>query len=195
MARKNVIFFLGYAPAGKGLASRSLVVTRMKKAGDDGTINPLYSNAAIGGTDEFVSVPLTDNQIWEAKHFDTKSTGEVSETEVLHFHTGSLQFPGPRVQGSEFRVDSMEDLSSSSDSSINSSSSSSSRSSPSSASSASSVNSSSSSSSASSASSINSSSSSFSSLNSSSSSSSSPSSNSSSSSSSSSSNSSSSSSS
>ena len=122
MARKNVIFDLGYVPSEAGLASRTLTITRMKKAGDDGTIAASYSTA-LGGTVNSVTVALKDNQIWQAVLVDTKTTGEVAKRQVLSFQTADLQFPGPRTEGT-LRIYAMEDLSSSSDSSINSSSSS-----------------------------------------------------------------------
>lgn len=166
MARSNVTFFLGYAPAGAGLASRRLRVTKQPGAGDVLPLDPYYDQT-LSGTTEFVTTPITENRFWQATLLDTKTSGEVRALQVLGFSTGYNVFPGPKSD-SDFQVYAIEDLSSSSDSSLNSSSSSSSVSSQSSSSSSSSESSSTSSSS--SPSSVNSSSSSSSSLNSSSSS-------------------------
>ena len=125
MARRNVTFFLGYAPAGAGLTSRRLIVKRMMDAKDRGVQPAASYDQTLGGTTEFVTTQLKENFLWQATLVDTKSSGEVATTQVLNFHTGSLQFPGPRSERT-LQVYSMEDLSSSSDSSINSSSSSSS---------------------------------------------------------------------
>jgi len=180
MARKNVTFFLGYAPAGAGLASRLLRVRKVRRAGDDAEHAYSY-NSSESGTTEFVTVALTDNFLWEATLLDTATAGGTRSLQVLHFNTGSLFYPGPKSNQGDLSVYKMEDLSSSSESSTNSSASSvsaSSQSSPSSSLSSispSSVSSQSSSSvssqSSSSSSSTNSSSSSVSSWNSSSSSS------------------------
>lgn len=167
MARSNVTFYLGYAPAGAGLTSRRLIVTEHPGAGDDTIpLTPFYDQT-LAGTTEFVTTPITENKFWQAVLIDTKTSGEVRARQVLGFSTGYNVFPGPKSD-SDFQVYAIEDLSSSSESSINSSSSSSSLSSSSSSSLSSSSSSSVSSSSTSS--SLNSSSSSPSSDNSSSSS-------------------------
>ena len=162
---KNVTFYLGPAPAAAGLTNRNLIITRMRKAGDDSAI-AASSDQDLSGTTEFATVALADNTIFQATLQDTKTTGEVGRLHALAFHTGELQFPGPACNPAEtlFRIYAMEDLSSSSSSSSQSSSSSSSQSSSSSSSlSSSSLSSSSSPSSSSSASSLSSSSSSASS--------------------------------
>jgi len=164
---KNVTFYLGPAI---GLATRTLVVRRMMKAGDDSTPAAAH-NADAGGSATNVTVALDDGQIWQATLTDVKSTGEELPPQVIQFNTGTLQHLGPRASspsGSEFRIYTMEDLSSSSSSSSQSSSSSSSSSSVSSQSSSSVSSQSSSSSSDSSSSSSDSSSSSVSSSSSSS---------------------------
>ena len=112
---KNVTFALGQAV---GLASRLLTVTRMYRAGDDSA--PAAEVAAtLAGTVESSVQTLPDNTIWQATLVDTKSSGEVSRADVLNFHTGSLQFPGPKT-GDRLGILSMEDLSSSSQSSSSS---------------------------------------------------------------------------
>lgn len=166
MARSNVTFYLGPAPAGAGLASRRLRVTKQPGAGDVLPLTPYYDQT-LSGTTEFVTTAITENKFWQATLLDTKTSGEVRTLQVLGFSTGYNVFPGPKSD-SEFQVYAIEDLSSSSQSSLNSSSSS--VSSNSSSNSSSSSSSRSSASSASSVSSVNSSSSSPSSLNSSSSS-------------------------
>lgn len=135
---KNVTFYLGPAI---GLSSRQLTITR--KGDRDGLYTAEHD--ADAGAVENVTVALTDNLMYEAKIVDTKSTGEVSETRALGFHTGSLQFPGPAGEGDTFYVYAMEDLSSSSSSSSSETSSSSSSSSVTSSSSGTSSSSSSSS--------------------------------------------------
>lgn len=132
---KNVTFYLG--PTGS-LSARQLTITRMYRAGDDSA--PSAQHNADAGAVEEVTVALPDNTIWVAKLVDTRTSGETSDPQLLYFHTGSLQFPGPQPNhgnASLFRVTSMEDLSSSSSSSSQSSSSSSSSSSESSSSSSS----------------------------------------------------------
>lgn len=147
----QVNFYLGPA---YGLSGRSLIITRMDRAGDVLPISA-YDTQSIGGTTETATALLPRNTIWQAVLQDTKTTGEVGRKQVLNFHTGELQFPGPACDPREslFRVLSMEDNSSSSSSSSASSSSSSSLSSSSSPSSNSSSSSSSASSSSSSSSS------------------------------------------
>lgn len=149
---KNVTFHLGPAI---GLASRTLTVRRMMRAGDDSQPAAAH-NADAGAAAESVVVSLASNTIWQAQLQDVKATGESLPVQVIQFHTGSLQHLGPKAtqpDGSEFRIYAMEDLSSSS--SVSSSSQSSS--SPSSASSVSSSSSESSSSSSASSSSSSSS--------------------------------------
>ncbi len=173
MARCNVTFDLGYVPSAAALASRTLVITEMRRAGVD-TAPAAKHNADVGATANSVTIALTRNRIFQAVLTDVKTSGESAVPQILNFNTGELSYPGPKAQDrGSLNIYAMEGLSSSSDSSINSSSSSSSVSSASSASSDSSSlssQSSSSVSSASSASSVNSSSSSLSSVNSSSSS-------------------------
>ena len=132
---KNVTFYLGSTA---GLSARQLTITRMYRAGDDSAPSAQH-NADAGAVDN-VTVVLPDNTIWQAKLVDTRSSGEASEPQLIHFNTGELQFPGKSNQGgnsSLFAVLAMEDLSSSSSSSSQSSSSSSSSSSQSSSSSSS----------------------------------------------------------
>jgi len=153
---KNVTFYLGPAV---GLSARQLTITRMLRSGDDSAPSAEV-DATLAGSAESSTQELPDNDIYQAKLVDTKTTGEVSAPSLFTFTTGELQFPGPGVQPSEglFRILSMEDLSSSSSSSSQSSSSSSSSSSQSSSSQSSSSSSSQSSSSSSSQSSSSSSS-------------------------------------
>ena len=174
---RNVTFYLG--KGGTHLASRELVITRHMRAGDDSAPSAAYDNAAIGNTTETVTVALADNTLWQAVLTDTEVGGAESTPDILNFHTGSLQFPGPGT-GDRLSILSMEDLSSSSsesssistsESSISTSSNSSSLSSSSPSSGSSSSQSSSSASSGSSSSSISTSSASSSSVSSESSSS------------------------
>lgn len=137
---KGVHFHLGPA---FGLTSRQLTITRHMRAGDD-SAPAAESDQTLAGTTENVVVDLPDNTIWQAVLQDTLDSGEVGDADVLSFHTGELQFPGPGTELG-FRILAMEDLSSSSSSSSQSSSSSSSQSSSSSSSDSSSSQSSSSS--------------------------------------------------
>ncbi len=150
---KNVTFQLGPAT---NLSARQLTITRMPDAA-----NANYGaqiDTDVGAVTTTTQI-LPDNILWQATLVDTHSDGSTSETDVLNFHTGSLQFPGPS-SGDRLSIQSMEDLSSSSSSSSASSSSSGSSSSSSSGSSSASSSSSSFSVSFSSSSSISSSSSS-----------------------------------
>ena len=159
---KNVTFYLGPA---NSLSGRELIITRKRRSGDDAA-PAAESSQTLAGGDEFATVELPDNDIWEATLQDTRSSGEVGLLIPLGFQTADLQFPVPADDPSVslFRVLSMEDLSSSSSSSSVSSSSSSSVSSESSSSASSSSSSvSSASSSSSSVSSVSSASSSSSS--------------------------------
>ena len=151
---KNVVFYLG--PASE-LDNRNLIITRMMRAGDD-SVPAAASDQDLAGDTTFVTVALPDNVIWQATLQDTKSSGEVSRKQVLNFHTGTLQYPGPAASSDEgfFRIYAMEDLSSSSSSSSVSSSSSSSSASSASSSSSSQSSSSSSQSESSSSSSVSS---------------------------------------
>jgi len=88
---KNVTFYLGPAI---GLASRLLTVTRMVQAGDDSTPSATIT-ATLGSVTNSTQI-LPDNIMYQATLVDTKTTGEVAETDVLNFQTGTLQFPGPR---------------------------------------------------------------------------------------------------
>jgi len=155
---KVVNFYLGPA---FGLASRTLTVTRMYRAGDDTPPVASYGPTDVGAATEAVGVELPSNTIYEATLVDVVAGagGETSVTDVLPFHTGALQFPGPR-SGDRLQILSMEDISSSSSSMTSSSSSQSSSSSSSSSSVTSSSSASSSSKSSSSQSSSSSSSSS-----------------------------------
>jgi len=117
---KNVTFGLGPAPS--NLATRTLTITRMHRAGDDSA--PAAQHSADAGVVENVTVALPSNTIWQAKLVDVLNSGETSTTDVLNFHTGELQFPGPS-SGDRLSVLSMEDLSSSSSQSSSSQSSSS----------------------------------------------------------------------
>jgi len=112
---KNVTFGLGQAV---GLASRLLTITRMYRAGDD-SAPAAEVTATLAGSDESSTQTLPDNTIWQATLVDTKSTGEESDPDILNFHTGELQFPGPKT-GDRLCILSMEDLSSSSSSSSSS---------------------------------------------------------------------------
>lgn len=153
---KNVTFDLGPAPA--VLNSRTITIRRVPIAGDDTIPVTAEVNGVDVGVTQFTTQALPSNQMWEMTLVDTLDGGEVSAQDVLHFHTGTLQFPGPR-SGDRLSIIGMEDLSSSSSSSSVSSSSSSSVSSSSSSSVSSSSSSSVSSSSSSSVSSSSSSSS------------------------------------
>ena len=112
---KNVTFGLGQAV---GLASRLLTITRMYRAGDD-SAPAAEVTATLAGSAESSVQTLPDNTIWQATLVDTKSTGEESDPDILNFHTGELQFPGPKT-GDRLCILSMEDLSSSSSSSSSS---------------------------------------------------------------------------
>jgi hypothetical protein len=129
---KRVNIYLGPVIA---LASRTLIITRQHRAGDDAA--PSAEHSADAGAVENVSVNLPSNTIWQATLADVLSSGESPPLKVLNFHTGELQYNGPVSDDGLFRVVSMEDLSSSSSSSSQSSSSSSSSSSQSSSSSSS----------------------------------------------------------
>jgi len=121
---KSVSFGFGLAVK---LASRTLTITRMSRAGDDSAITPIH-DADAGSTATSVSVALTDNTMWQAKLVDISDSGVTSVPDILNFHTGSLQFPGPRSED-RLTILSMEELSSSSSSSSTSEASSSSHSS------------------------------------------------------------------
>lgn len=101
------------------LDTRRVKVTRHAKAGDD-TMPSAYVNELLAGDVESVSIVLPVNQIWRLELTDTRLSGEISETEVLYFNTGSLQFPGPRQH--RIAILSIEEMSSSSPSSNSSSS-------------------------------------------------------------------------
>ncbi len=120
---KNINFSLGPAI---GLTSRRLIITRMMRAGDDSAPAAEIDTTLGGGTETTTQV-LPDNTMWQAQLIDTLTGGGVSRTDTLNFHTGTLQFPGPRSDD-RLCICSMEDLSSSSSvssSSVSSSSSSS----------------------------------------------------------------------
>jgi hypothetical protein len=134
---KRVTFYLG--PVGAATV-RTLTVTRMRGAGDDSAITPDH-NADAGAVNN-VSVNLDDNRMYQAQLVDELATGETSDADILNFHTGSLQFPGPK-SGDRLQVVAMEEQSTSSSSHSSSSWSSPSASSSSSSSSVSSASSSS----------------------------------------------------
>lgn len=145
---KKVTFELGNPT---GIATRTLTITRMYRAGDDTA--PSAAHSADAGAVQQVTVTLADNTMWQAVLTDVLSTGETLPGQVLNFHTGSLQHLGPRSttrDGSQFQILHMEDESSSSSVSSSSQSTSSSISSSSASSQSSSSSSSASSSSASS---------------------------------------------
>jgi hypothetical protein len=120
---KKVAFGLGPAVS---LTTRQLTITRMYRAGDD-SAPAAQHDADAGSSATSVEVDLPDNTIWQAKLVDTRASGEVSTPKLINFTTGSLQFPGPHSDiDKDFKILSMEDLSSSSSSSQSSSSSSSS---------------------------------------------------------------------
>ena len=108
----RVDFYLGPAVS---LTSRVFKVTRHTRSGDDTMPTPTV-NSTLAGDTESVSVPLPSNQIWFASLTDTKTSGEISATDIMYFNTGSLQFPGPERSG-RLRILGMEEMSSSSDSS------------------------------------------------------------------------------
>ncbi len=102
------------SPAGAATV-RTLTIRPIPGAGDDIPGTPVY-----GPTDEgavaFATVELPENRLLQATLVDQLAGGETSKTDVLSFHTGSLQFPGP--QGLDrLSIASMEDMSSSSSSS------------------------------------------------------------------------------
>ncbi len=105
---KTVSFYLGPAI---GLSSRQLTITRMPRAGDD-TMPSAEYDQSLGGTVETVSVSLPDNQIWQAKLVDSLSGGGSKDPDLLSFHTGDLQIPGP--SSAKFSVIAIDDESSSS---------------------------------------------------------------------------------
>ena len=115
---KNVTFHLGPTT---GLASRQLTITRHYRAGDDAA--PAAEVNLAAGVVEGATVELPDNTLWQAVLVDTRTSGETSQNQTINFHTGTLQFPGPRtshglgMSASQFSILSMEDLSSSSSSS------------------------------------------------------------------------------
>ena len=115
---RKVNFYLGPMLS---VAARQLTITRFHRAGDDSA--PSAQHNADAGAVETVAVDLPHDTIWQAKLVDTLSGGEVSDPQILNFHTGELQFPGPVAENGFFRVMSMEDLSSSSSQSSSSSSS------------------------------------------------------------------------
>ena len=90
----KVTFYLG--PGGTHLAFRKLRVTRMMRAGDDSRPYRAFSNNNITNTDTTIQVDLPMNQIYEAELTDINVDGTRSDVDALRFHTGTLQFPGPR---------------------------------------------------------------------------------------------------
>lgn len=117
---KIVNFDLGLAT---GLTSRRLVITRMYRAGDDSA--PTAEIDTTLGAVTNTSQSLPDNTIWQAQLIDVLSAGGgTGVTDILNFHTGTRQHPGPR-SGDRLNITSMEDQSSSSSVSSSSQSSSS----------------------------------------------------------------------
>lgn len=115
---KLVTFYLGPTD---NIAERNLKIYRMMKAGDDA--RPSAQHDADAGANTTVDVTLPDNQLWEAELVEVLSSGETLPTQTLKFHTGSLQHLGPKsndLDGSNFKILTMEDLSSSSNSSSSS---------------------------------------------------------------------------
>ena len=122
---KNVMIYLG---PNIGLASRELIITRMSRASDKKLTNFTAGNQGVDSassripyyhgqltTETYVSVTLPDNTLWQAVLQDVLSTGEKSHKDILNFHTGNLQFPGPKSKD-RLAIYSMEDVSSSSSS-------------------------------------------------------------------------------
>ena len=118
---KTVHFGLGKPSS---LSGRSFSVRRMMKAGDASPPANAIEQS-LSGSAEVTECDLADNQIWQATLIDTLDSGEVSQSLLLGFNTGALQFPGPGTLGG-LCILAMEDLSSSSSSSSSSQSSSSS---------------------------------------------------------------------
>ena len=114
---KLVTFDLGESA---GTTTRQLTITRFMRAGDDTA--PAAESDADAGANNTVAITLLDNEIWQAVLVDTLTGGGTRDQKVLNFHTGSVQFPGPK--GEHLSILHMEDLSSSSSSSSVSSSSS-----------------------------------------------------------------------
>ncbi len=148
----NVTFDLGPS---YGLLRRSVVITRMHRAGDDVTPTAEYSNTALDSATRYLTVALPINTIWSMILQDTTAQSVLCTPKVFLFDTGSLGNPGKAHESGYPIVIVSEDMSSSSssNSSSSSSSNSSSSSSPSSSQSSSSSSSNSSSSSSSSSSS------------------------------------------
>ncbi len=116
---KNVTLYLG--PGGTHLASRSLIITRMMRAGDDSAPSAEYTDAAIGNTTETVEAVLPANTLFQAVLQDTTAGDAlVSDPDVLNFHTGDNLFPGPKG-GGRLSILSIEDVSTSSSSGSSSS--------------------------------------------------------------------------
>ena len=118
---KIVNFYLGPA---LGLTSRTVTITRMYRAGDDAPPAAAYGPTNVGGSATTLSVSLDDNVIYQAKLIDVLTGGGTSAPDILNFHTGDLQFPGPRSDD-RLQILSMEDESSASSSNSSTSSSSS----------------------------------------------------------------------
>jgi len=89
---KNVTFYLGPAI---GLASRLLTVTRMVQAGDDSTPSATIT-ATLGSVTNSTQI-LPDNIMYQATLVDTKTTGEVAETDVLTSKLELCSFLGHEV--------------------------------------------------------------------------------------------------
>lgn len=119
---KNVTFYLGPAP--DIINTRVLTITRMHDA-SDGTTSPSATHDADAGQNEFVTVQLASNRIWQARLVDTLDSGEVGSPQVIQFHTGDNAFPGAKSSVGFLQVFAIEDVSSTSSASSSSVSSSS----------------------------------------------------------------------
>jgi len=120
----KVTFYLG--PTGSHLEARKLRITRITRAGDDSRPYRAFTNNDIANTVENITVDLPINQIYVAELTDTNVAGVRSRVDTLHFHTGTLQFPGPksadRLSVLEMTYESSSSLSSQSTSSSSTSS-------------------------------------------------------------------------
>ena len=114
---REVHFYLG--PGGTHLERREFEIYPIPAAGETKTPDAVHSNLSITNTDTIHSVELDDRRMYVAVLQDVFDDGGVirrSERDKLPFHTGELQFPGPRT-GDRLRIIGMEDMSSSSSSS------------------------------------------------------------------------------
>ena len=97
---KNVTFYLGPTV---GLATRTLVVTRMHRAGDDSA--PAAAHNADAGAVESVVVELIDATIFQAVLSDVKTSGEARPPQVIAFNTGELMHLGPKATPLTIQLD------------------------------------------------------------------------------------------